>query len=251
MAANWPRQYVNICENLRLARHQTGETLYRADRGNPALSIKEVLDFLDMLARHSTWKRLLPAAALQGLCGLRIEETLRLKWKNVRFDSQTVTIEGKVKNLFSIRRIPIPTLVICILWDAYQSAKNDAGEARVVSYYSQYRHYSQAMRKALRIWDCDNRLKPKDLRNTILTEAYDGGWHGIYLERYVGHAPRTISERNYHGNQGDRLLPLYQTKVVVPIERLISDWEGPMDSPILLRYTDSETPRVETSSSTK
>ena len=78
------------------------------------------------------------------------------------------------------------------------------------------------------------KIKPKDLRNTLQTEAIDGGWYGYYVQRYVGHAPQTIGERHYHGDQGKRLIPLFREKVVSHIEAIISRWNAPVDTTILL-----------------
>ena len=60
VASNWPRHYVNICENLRLSGRGSQYTSYDDIAGNPVLLIHEVLDFLDWLARHPVWDRLTP-----------------------------------------------------------------------------------------------------------------------------------------------------------------------------------------------
>jgi len=38
---------------------------------------------------------------------------------------------------------------------------------------------------------------PKDLRNTLPTEAEKGGWMSIWVRRYFGHAPANMIERSY------------------------------------------------------
>jgi len=209
VASNWPHHYPNICANLRLTKFKSGSHEYCGDRGNPVMSIHEVLYFLDWLTQHDTWDRLAPCIVLQGLCGLRLQEALRLMWKNVDFESQTVTVQGEVKNEFSVRCIPVPMRALWILRRARQAGKGIQPHTLITPFYSDYRHYSHAVRKALRSWNPNGRIKPKDFRNSIVSVALKDGWYDIYLQRYVGHAPKTIGERHYHGDQGSRLIPLY------------------------------------------
>lgn len=69
--------------------------------------------------------------------------------------------------------------------------------------------------------------------NTIQTAAIDGGWYNYNVQRYVGHAPTTIGERHYHGDQGRRMIPLFKEKVVIMIEEEIKKWKAPIDSQII------------------
>ena len=233
LASNWPRHYTNICENLRLSGRGSQNASYDDVAGNPVLLIHELLDFLDWLARHPVWDRLTPGVALQGLAGLQLQEALRLTWGKVDFVNETVTIEGVVKNRYRARRIPVASVVSWLLRRAYSSSEQTTDGNLIIPHYNDYRHYSHAVRKALRAWNPEVSIKPKDFRNTIQTAAIDGGWYGYYVQRYVGHAPTTIGERHYHGDQGKRLLPLFREKVITRIDAEIDSWEVPQNTPIL------------------
>ena len=230
VASNWPKHYVNVCQNLRLSQRDSHSAAYDEDEGNPYLPILRVLDFLDWLARDAQRDHLTIGVALQGLVGLQMQEALRLTWEKINLDEETITIDGFVKNRYRIRKIPVPNVVTWLLRRARNSS-NLSG--LLIPSYASYDCYSRAIRKALQEWDADVSIKPKDLRNTIQTAAIDGGWYGYYVQRYVGHAPTTIGERHYHGDQGKRLIPLFREKVVAHIETEIAQWKAPLDSHIL------------------
>ncbi|MBE7558485.1 site-specific integrase [bacterium] len=198
------------------------------------LEVHRVLDFLEWLVANKKWNYLAAGVALQGLAGLQLQEALRLRWGNVDFDNCTITIEGEVKNRYRIRRIPVCSVVLWLLkWHRRSFEVRTPNNNRVLRHYQRYEGYSDAVRKALALWDPKVVLKPKDLRNTLQTAAIDGGWYDYYLKRYVGHAPTTIGEKHYFGDQGRRLTPLFQEKVVKNIEVEISTWEAPEPSLIL------------------
>jgi len=53
------------------------------------------------------------------------------------------------------------------------------------------------------------------------------------VERYLGHSPDSITERHYHGDQGDRMVALFRTKVVEHVDAEIDEWNGKMNSSIV------------------
>ena len=185
---------------------------------------------MDWLARDKNRDRLTVGVALQGLVGHQLQEALRLTWGKVNFSDETITIDGVVKNPYRIRKIPVPRVVVWLLRRS-KSESNYVGLPYEI--YSEFHHYCHAVRCELRRWNPKVDIKPKDLCNTIQTAAIDGGWYGYYIQRYVGHAPATIGERHYHGDQGKRLIPLFKEKVVVYLEAEIAKWKAPIDSPIL------------------
>jgi len=221
---------VDICRNFKLSRKEFVPTRYDENRGNPYLSIHQVLDFLDYLARDAERNRLTIGVALQGLVGLQMQEALRLPWEKVDLNDETITIDGVVKNRYRIRKIPVSDVVVWLLRRARRSV-DQAG--LIISDYAAFDNYSHAVHRELQRWDPRVTIKPKDFRNTIQTAAIDGGWYGYYVQRYVGHAPSTIGEKHYHGDQGKRLIPLFREKVVSYIEAEISKWNTPTDSLIL------------------
>ena len=229
IAANWPKEHVNICQNLRLTRKNSHSSTYNENEGNPYLPIHQVMDFLDYLSRDPSLDQLLMGAALQGLMGFQLLEALRLTWGKVDFSEETITIDGTVKNRYRIRKIP---MISVVSWILRQSFQNQPLSDLIITKYAAYDNYSHAITRELKRWNSDATIKPKDLRNTIQTAAIDGGWYGYYVQRYVGHAPTTIGERHYHGDQGKRMLPLFRDKVVKPIEDEIKKWIVPVDSVI-------------------
>lgn len=230
MAVNWPKDYTDICQDLQISDHCHRSISYDDETGNPVLLIHEVLDFLNWLHAQRVKNRLVLGVALQGLAGLQLQEALRLQWNKVDFESETVTIDGMVKNRYRARRIPVVGVVMWLLRKNFRTQK---GADLLIPHYSEYGNYSKAVRRALRAWKPEVSIKPKDLRNTIQTAAIDAGWYGYYVQRYVGHAPSTIGERHYHGDQGKRLIPLFREQVVSHLEAEIANWDSSQDSGIL------------------
>ncbi len=229
-AANWPKEYVNVCEGLRLSKNRSNSSIYDENEGNPYLPIHQVLDFLDYLSRDPNRDQLVIGVALQGLMGLQLQEALRLSWGKIDFKEETITIDGMVKNRFRIRKIP---MVSVVSWILRQSHQNQSSSNPLISKYAAYDNYSHAVKREMKRWNPEASIKPKDLRNTIQTAAIDGGWYGYYVQRYVGHAPTTIGERHYHGDQGKRMQPLFKEKVVKRIEEEIKNWKVPHDTLII------------------
>ncbi|MBN2329123.1 MAG: site-specific integrase [Candidatus Omnitrophica bacterium] len=232
IASNWPGRYVNICENLRLSRHRVQNAVYNEETGNPVLTVAEVLDFLEFIHGRALGRKLSASIALQGLMGLRLQEALRLTWDKVNFDQGTVVVDGKVKNCFSVRCLPCPEAVQWLLRRKWETSRSEEAP-EITPGYSDYRHYSSAVKKLLHHWRPGIRIKPKDLRNTLPTAALEGGWHSVYVERYIGHSPRSITERHYHGNQGKRLIRLYREKVAAFIDEEAQAWKAERNSKIL------------------
>lgn len=229
-AANWPREYSNICQGLRLSRMSNGTLTYDENQGNPYLSIHQILEFIDYLTRDDFRKQLTIGVALQGLMGLQMQEALRLSWEKVDLMEGTITIDGVVKNRYRIRKIP---LVNVVSWLLQKASEEQESHSLVISGYADYDNYSHALKRELKRWNSDVTIKPKDLRNTIQTAAIDNGWYSYYVQRYVGHAPQTIGERHYHGDKGKRLIPLFKEKVVKPIEDEIGRWVPPTDTKVI------------------
>ncbi|MBD3266386.1 hypothetical protein GF373_06925 [bacterium] len=52
----------------------------------------------------------------------------------------------------------------------------------------------------------------------------------------------TIGERHYHGDEWDRMILLFQEKVVNKIEERIQEWEAPFDSMLPTDPSPTSTP---------
>jgi len=199
-------KYPNICEGYRMRKRPNVEEY---DEGK-ALTISQVCDFLQWLS-ESRHKDLAPGIALQGLAGLRVTEALRLTWENVDLANGTITIAGVVKNSSSVRRIPVASVV----QEALIAAK---GTGRVVNKYRSLYSYGKAFRRAVKEWDSSLVLPPKELRNTIPSAAFDGGWDSRYVDRYLGHTATSMKEKHYQKVKRDRLVTLLHEHVVKRIE---------------------------------
>ncbi len=230
VASNWPKHYTNFCQGIRLSRKESHPSTYNEDEGNPYLSIHQVLNFLDWLARKEGLDGLIVGIALQGLAGLQLQEALRLTWEKVDLKDETITIDGVVKNHYRIRKIPV-SMVVARLLRRVRPLVDPQGP--VIPGYAAFDNYSHAVRREILRWNSSVNIKPKDLRNTIQTASIDGGWYGYYMQRYVGHAPTSIGERHYHGDKGKRLLPLFREKVVSYIDDAVAKWNAPADSGII------------------
>jgi integrase len=173
----------------------------------PTLSPKEVARFLVWLRTKNTGWKMIPGVALQGLCGLRLREGFRLKWEKVDLERGTVTIEGQVKNSHSVRRLPLPLLV----WEILRQTSRQS--SYVISGYNADINYSEAIKRALQGWRPEFRLEPKGFRRTLPSVGIREGWHKYALERYLGHSPKTSTERHYVSLDHDELENLLRKEV--------------------------------------
>lgn len=230
LAANWPEHYRDASQALRLPSHAGRDGVYREDDGNPSLLFDEILDLISWLGSHEQSLVLVPGVMLQGICGLQLREALRLRWSDVCLEAATVTIQDhpqyseRVKNPYRVRRIPVPRLVHeCLL-----SLVKRAG--KVVDYSGNDNAYGKLLRRALVEWDPTCDIAPKDLRNTLQTHALENaiseGWNTYLVDRYVGHAPKTVAERHYFGDKKRRMVEVFREHVSCKIDRVIDGIEN-------------------------
>lgn len=223
---NWPEYYTDFCRGARVPRDIGRSCLYEDQLPPGYLSIAEVCDFLAWVkSNHPAASVICPGVALQGLCGLQLQEALRLRRSHVDPQRNTITVEGEVKNRWRIRRLPLPGLVSEILRESVDFAPQ--GDERIVRYSGRHwKAYSSLVEGALDRWAGGRRpIAPKDLRNTLPTEATNRGWAGYFVNRYLGHAPQSMAERHYHGElsrSGEDLTELLREKVVRPVDLLVT-----------------------------
>ncbi|MCB2141470.1 hypothetical protein KQH29_00860 [bacterium] len=169
--------------------------------------LADVLAFLDHL------KGVRPAsleagAALAGLGGLQLLEVLRLTWSKVDLKKGLVEISGDVKNEYRNRVIPIPARCIDALRRAHAARPSETvqavdGGAVVTSpagrpfHGGSWLNYSKLIKAEIRAWNSSIDWAPKDLRNCLPTLAALRGFAGDAVEQYLGHAPRSVTARNY------------------------------------------------------
>lgn len=183
----------------------------------PVVDIHDVGAFLDWLAKNFVCIE--GGVALQGLAGLQLQEATRLTWDKVDLKQGLIEISGEVKNPYRERLIPVCSRVLEALMRTKEfqlriverarkrAAKRgeftDIPEPNLVIIgergrpYTDYRHYSHAIRTCLKAWNPRIGWAPKDLRNCLPTFATLNGIHNSLWEQYIGHAPTTVTGRHY------------------------------------------------------
>jgi hypothetical protein len=92
-ATNHPEAFRHITQSLRLP-SKAGNALRYSDQNRRCyIPIGSLLEFLEWLPGHTHAASVLPGVALQGLCGLQLQEALRLTWDRVDLKGGTITIE--------------------------------------------------------------------------------------------------------------------------------------------------------------
>lgn len=214
-ACNWPDDYRDISSGFKIP-DSNREVAYEDQVGRASLRITEVASFLAWLEKEDTWRSLAPGVALQGLCGLRLREAWRLRWERVDLGRGFVTVDGVVKNLSSVRRLPLPKLVLTVL-----SSVPHNGD-RILAAYEDQTSYAKAIGRCLRRVFPGRRIEPKGLRRTLPTEAIREGWGGYALERYLGHSAKTVTDKHYVTPSEDELQELFRTQVVARVEAALT-----------------------------
>lgn len=204
----------------------------------PAVYLEDVLSFCDW-ARDNR-PHLEVGACLQGLAGLQMLEALRLTWDKVDLERGLVEISGEVKNEYRNRVIPVAKRVV----EALRRARARQAERKIQSVrefvvtgergspYEDFASYSRQMGTAIRKWNPGCGWAPKDLRNCLPTFATMEGIHGTVWEQYIGHAPKTVTERHYVPRLASRTggeraalqrqAALFMRLVVEPVEEFAS-----------------------------
>lgn len=203
----------------------------------PMVFLTDVAAFLDWLRENQP--RLEAGAALQGLCGLQLQEATRLTWDRVDLERGLVEISGEVKNQYRNRVIPVCSRALAALSRAAQqragrkarplepqtvlvSAKGHAFDE------GSWLNHSKELGAAIRAWNPGIGWAPKDLRNCLLQLAAADGWAGAAAEQYVGHAPAGVTGRHYlarltavsrgESEALERQMRVFRERVVEPVE---------------------------------
>ncbi|MDK2973502.1 MAG: Phage integrase family [Candidatus Sumerlaeota bacterium] len=239
MAEMYPEHYRHALAAFKLRKDAGRSGHYDESEGTRALTIAEVVSFYNWLEDHPHASSLQLAVLLCGLMGLRLREAIFLTWGNIDLIGGTITIQDepghRVKNGYSIRRLPMPLLVT----DHLRGLVGGCGSDRVLSLVSQRIEMrtstrpdnllGQRLRSSLLRWDSDRGDLPgNDLRNTLQDAALKDQtrWNVYLVDRYVGHAPRSIMERHYADNQRGRLVDAFREKVVPLIDEAVDEALG-------------------------
>jgi integrase len=167
--------------------------------------LEDVVSFCDFLKAHDS--HLEVGACLQGLAGLQLLEALRLTWDKVDLKRGLIEISGEVKNEYRNRVIPVSSRVTDALRRLADRRKGSREKVRLLAdhvvvgergqAFEDHCSYGRQIRSALREWNPSIDWAPKDLRNCLLTYSVGAGLHGTVWEQYVGHAPKSVTERHY------------------------------------------------------
>ncbi|MFC1601287.1 tyrosine-type recombinase/integrase, partial [Candidatus Sumerlaeota bacterium] len=201
----------------------------------------DVIDFLSFLEAENP--RLETGAALQGLAGLQLQEATRLTWDRVDLERGLIEISGETKNEYRIRVIPVADRVVAALIrekSRQRSAKSNIRSitdsvvlsAKGCSYgENSFVNYSKQIREAMLKWNPEIDWKPKDLRNCLPTFAAIKGLSNDIWEQYIGHAPRTVTQRHYvprltaaslgEREQLDEQMEVFRRQVVDPLNTAV------------------------------
>jgi len=212
-SVNWEGQINDAGKGFKLPK--VIQTRYESEEA-PALSLAEVCGFLEYLREAEDGEKVILGVALQALAGLRETEVLRLT--RAKLDRDLLTVEGEVKNKPSIRRIPLPALVLDYI------AEYPKGERFTT--YNHYTAYSKAVTEHMVGWarECPGvgrRLPARELRRTLPSELKARGQFGWVTERYLGHSAKTITDKHYVALPEVKLFELMRVQVVRVINRLL------------------------------
>jgi integrase len=210
-AANWPGEFANVAVGFRLPKVK--RNTYEAET-NPALSLIQAAKFVIWIESQRFGHRVVLGVALQALAGLRITEVIRLTWD--KFEGDTVVVEGETKNNPSLRRIPLPKIVLDLIND-YRTAES----GMVYPDYTTIDGYTKHVRRLLKAQHIQ--IPVKDLRNTLPTEFRAKGHHGYIFERYIGHAATSITDKHYVTLGEAERLQLMRDQVVKHIDDILGD----------------------------
>lgn len=188
---------------------------FETKNGKSFIPFDSLADYLLWLREKPDGWNLLPGVALQGLCALRMREALRLTWNKVDFKKGTIIVDGIVKNEHSVRCLPLPELA----WEILKQTPRE--DDRVVFAYDHSNPFGKAVRRSLKRWNETNTVEPKGLRRTLITTAKRQRWHSFFLERYIGHSPGTITDRDYVAGEDEDHLPFFLEEIVAPINQIL------------------------------
>jgi integrase len=234
MAENWPDFYRDICANVRDSSTSEWNGLYDDEDGASCLSFDQLFSFIGFLETHENKDVLITGVLLQGVSAFQLQEALRLQWSDLDVETGTAIIQGhhdnegamldRPKNPYRIRKLTLPKLVMDYL------AKLPRAGKTVIPYTKGYNAYGLLLSRALKAWNADAYVPPKDLRNTLSTHAQDQqhveNWNLKIIGRWMGHAPQGIREKHYYGDKKGRIAKLMASHITPKLDDICRQY-GP------------------------
>lgn len=200
--------------------------------------LTDVLNLLDWLREH--YPHLEAPAALQGLCGLRALEALRLEWRDVDLEHGWIHVGVReAKNEASRRTIPICKRAIEALKRAHEAIAPQAIETMDrkvcvsrtgIEYYQGAENFGwkecgRELGAAIKEWNPEIPWRGRELRKCLFQESLRRGWYGMEVEQYLGHTVTTVTGKHYIGlifaiSEGERE---YLEKTMQDVRRKVTD----------------------------
>lgn len=258
LVESFPEHYHNPVQTLRLRGDLGLDGMWREDDGQDVLSLAEVMEFAEWLKSHPRGALLRPGVLLSGVMGLRLREVVYLTWNSVDLVAGTVTIQAepghKPKNTYSVRKLPMPKVV----WDCLREIPKTGDRVIPVEdlreqhrrsedfHYYLAHYYSGVLIEVIRQWRPGSPLSGKDLRKTLQTHAIENSstWNVYLVDRFCGHAPKSVMEKHYFGDRKARMVELFRQEVTA---RLDAELDPTGDKPNGKNGTKWHDPEVEAS----
>lgn len=139
------------------------------------------------LKRH--WGDRLVVFVLVGFCGIRVEETSRLNWSNIRIDKSIVEVPATVAKKASFRNNRIPPNAM--EWLRYVQDKRRKGLIVGASWRSH-------LRSAVNFSDIDYRQNC--IRHSFCSYALAAGWPLTEVSSYMGHSGSSAMIYSHYRN---------------------------------------------------
>lgn len=152
---------------------------------------------IDTLWEHSSeWEYKVMLMLLYS--GMRVNELLKAKVSNVNLDEQWIYIED-AKNETSIRYVPIHKKVIPLYQYFINNAKEHGKEKLICNGKTSviYRNYVRYQLKGINeVLGVEHTMH--DTRHTFSTTALDCGIDEMYVQKIVGHTPKSVLMKTYN-----------------------------------------------------
>lgn len=204
--------------------------VYDEDDGNMALSLEEVLHLMAWLEDQPRGRLIQLQVALSGLCGLRVREAVYLSWDNLDLVLNAATVqkeEGhRVKNKQSIRRLPLPALVVDLLRAtprietrvmAIDAERMFIWDRKKPKLRANEHAYLAMANRLLGRWR--EGLTTRVLRRTLMNMCQlNDEWNPLVVDSFCGHAPTSMMAKHYVESRRVRMVQLYREKVIPRID---------------------------------
>jgi len=232
-------QAVKWCQLTR--NPSTGLALPKVQQGVPSvLSVDQARLFLYKARKHRCGAALILALT----SGLRPSELLALRWSDVDWHGETITVErtlekGKgwqfqpTKRPASRRQVKLQAWVVRLLADLTQSASQNANQEQIFQTQNGFPINSDYLGRIMKNILCDCNLpliRLYNLRHSAASLALSAGVSVKIISEQLGHANPAFTIQTY-----THLLPHMQAEAVQRVENLLAISSSAKKPPVLIR----------------